>query len=190
MEASTQVLLPENEMEMVFVELPKFDKKEDALSSTADKWIYFIKQVGQLTSIPKVLADDETINHAFEVANAASLTPEEQDIQEKKARWLADHKEVEQERAEKQMAIAEKQAALAKLAQSETKLAQSETKVAQFKAEKQAALEKAEQTEKNTTLRLAKQMLQANADIALIMQVTGLNEASIKQLSESFFVQM
>jgi hypothetical protein len=33
----------------------------------ADKWIYFIKQVGYLTSIPKALVDDETISHALPI---------------------------------------------------------------------------------------------------------------------------
>jgi predicted transposase/invertase (TIGR01784 family) len=194
MELSKLVLFPYNKMEMVFVELPKFDKKESDLISMADKWIYFIKQVGNLTSIPQSLIDDETINHALEIANAASLTPEEVEIQDKKARWLADQEEVEAERqvaleklaqmkVEKQAAVAEKKAAVAekKAAVAEKKAAVAEKKAALAAlAEKQTALEKAEQSAK---LQIAKQMLQHGAEIAFIMQVTGLDEASIKNLS-------
>jgi hypothetical protein len=46
-------------------------------------------------------------------------------------------------------------------------------------AEKQSALEKAE---KSAKIQIAKQMLQANAQIAFIMQVTGLEEDLIKSL--------
>jgi predicted transposase/invertase (TIGR01784 family) len=186
METSQLVLFPYNQMEMVFVELPKFNKTESELSSMADKWIYFIKQVGHLTAIPKTLAEDKTINKALKVANAASLTPEELEIQEKKARWLADQEEAESERkaalAEKQAALAEKRAALEKLAQIEVEKQAVE-------AEKQAALEKAEKAKKtaqdaeqSAKLQIAKQMLQANVEIALIMQVTGLDEALIQKL--------
>jgi Uma2 family endonuclease len=56
--------------------------------------------------------------------------------------------------------------------------------------EKRAALEKADKAEREaletkttTTLQIVKQMLQANAEIAFIMQVTGLDKASIENLS-------
>ena len=53
-------------------------------------------------------------------------------------------------------------------------------------AEKQVALKKAEQraeAEKQAaTLRTAKQLLQANVDMSIIMQVTGLDKASIEKL--------
>ena len=44
--------------------------------------------------------------------------------------------------------------------------------------------EKNQQTETTTTLRIAKKMLQANVEIAIIMQVTGLDNASIKNLQK------
>ena len=182
METSQLVLFPYNQMEMVFVELPKFNKTESELSSMADKWIYFIKQVGHLTAIPKTLAEDKTLNQALKVANAASLTPEELEIQEKKARWLADQEEAELER---KAALAEKQAALEKLAQIKAEKQAVEAEKQAVEAEKQAALDKLAQleVEKQTALlQIAKQMLQANVEIKLIMQVTGLDEALIKKL--------
>ncbi len=201
METSQLVLFPYNQMEMVFVELPKFEKTESELSSMADKWIYFIKQVGHLTAIPKALSDDETINQALNVANAASLTPEELEIQQKKARWLADQEDAEYERkaaleklaqmeAEKQAVEAEKQAIEAVLAEKQTALKKAEKSAQDAKklAEKSAqdADKKAEksalQAEKSTKLQIAKQMVEANAEIEFIMQVTGFNHDLIKKL--------
>ena len=222
---------PYNEMEMVFVELPKFEKTESELVSTADKWLFFIKQAGRLTAVPEALTLDETINHAFKIASAAGLTLAELEIQDKKARWLIDQKEAEVKRkkaeAEKQAALVEKQVAVekaqkaetekqaalsekqvavekakkavekAKKAETEKQAALSEKQVAvekakkaetekqtaleklvQAEAEKEAALEKAEKLAK---LQIAKQMRQANVDIALIMQVTGLEKAEIEK---------
>jgi hypothetical protein len=52
------------------------------------------------------------------------------------------------------------------------------------KQETQEILEKAEAEKQAATLRTAKQMLQANVDIAIIMQVTGLDQASIEGLQK------
>ncbi len=52
-----------------------------------------------------------------------------------------------------------------------------------LKAEKQKALEKAKQAANNATYQIAKRMLQAQADVAFIQQVTGLNEDEILQIN-------
>ncbi len=57
-------------------------------------------------------------------------------------------------------------------------------KALKAEAEKQAALEKAKHAEKATKLQIAKQLLQANMDIALIRQVTGLKKMEITKLKE------
>ncbi|MDM8557672.1 hypothetical protein [Candidatus Parabeggiatoa sp. HSG14] len=50
--------------------------------------------------------------------------------------------------------------------------------------EKQAALEKAGQAEK-TLRRIVQQLLQANTDIAIIMQITGLDKAEIENMKSN-----
>ncbi len=55
-------------MELVFVELPKFQKTELQLSSMADKWIYFLKNAANLKYIPQTLNDEEAIQQAFQMA--------------------------------------------------------------------------------------------------------------------------
>jgi hypothetical protein len=51
-------------------------------------------------------------------------------------------------------------------------------------AERQAALEKVKNAEKTAKLQVAKQMLQAHADIVFIRQVTGLKKVEITKLKE------
>ncbi len=175
-------LIPYSEdMRLVFVELPKFDKKIRELKGMTDKWIYFVKNVGHLKSIPKTLANDKAINQALTIANTASLTPEELDVQQKKLMWLSDQKTnlARAERAERENAKAQKaaQEALDKAIKAEAEKQAAEV-------EKQAALEQAKNAEKAAKLQIAKQMLQANADIAFIKQVTGLKKIEITKLKE------
>ena len=131
----------------------------------ADKWIYFVKNVGHLKSIPKMLASDSAINQALTIANTAGLTPEELDVQQKKLMWLSDQK-----------------ANLVRAEQAERVAQQALEKATKAEAEKQVALENAKNAEKITKLQIAKQMLQANMNIALIKQVTGLTKMDITQL--------
>ncbi|MFB8797231.1 MAG: PD-(D/E)XK nuclease family transposase [Microcoleus sp.] len=42
-----------NELEITFVELPKFNKTLEELETLTDKWIYFMKTARTLRSVPK-----------------------------------------------------------------------------------------------------------------------------------------
>lgn len=76
------------DIELIFIELPKFKKEEDELSDITDKWIYFIKNVGKLEYIPEILGRDKEIRKAFEIANQATLSPEELEIQHKRKDYI------------------------------------------------------------------------------------------------------
>ncbi|MDM8561491.1 Rpn family recombination-promoting nuclease/putative transposase [Candidatus Parabeggiatoa sp. HSG14] len=171
------------EMRLVFVELPKFNKKLRQLKGMADKWIYFVKNVGSMKSLPKTLANDKDINQALSIANTTSLTPKELELQEKKLRWLREQKDnlARAEQAEAALEAALEKAETEKQAALEKAEAEKQAVLKKAEAEKQVALEKAEQTAK---LQIAKQMLQAHADIAFIGQVTGLKKMEITKLKE------
>jgi len=72
-----------DDVELIFVELPKFLKEENQLDNIKDKWIYFLKKAGDLTYIPESLSDP-CIEKAFETINEAALSPEELELQEKR----------------------------------------------------------------------------------------------------------
>lgn len=73
-----------DDVELVFVELPKFSLELDALKSIQDKWIYFVRNAGSLEYIPDSLASDPGINQAFTLANEAAMSQEELEIQFKR----------------------------------------------------------------------------------------------------------
>jgi predicted transposase/invertase (TIGR01784 family) len=73
-----------DDVELIFVELPKFTLTLDKLNNIHDKWIYFVKHAGKLDYIPDALMIEASINEAFGIANKAGLTQEELDAQEKR----------------------------------------------------------------------------------------------------------
>ena len=66
----------DNDIELIFVELPKFTKELNQLETLADKWIYFMKFARSLTSIPENLDDIPELHQAFYIANKAGLIRE------------------------------------------------------------------------------------------------------------------
>ncbi|NOT14943.1 MAG: Rpn family recombination-promoting nuclease/putative transposase [Methylotenera sp.] len=75
-----------DDIELIFIELPKFNKTEQELTSIQDKWLYFIKNAGNLDYLPKNL--NRELEKAFNIANEANLSEEELDIQHKKKDWI------------------------------------------------------------------------------------------------------
>lgn len=93
---------PENDMELVFVELPKFTKELNQLETLTDQWIYFIKFARwrslavavSLTSIPEILDEIPELHQAFEIANQAGLTAEELEELERREMFIYDQQGV------------------------------------------------------------------------------------------------
>nr|WP_318731881.1 Rpn family recombination-promoting nuclease/putative transposase [Roseofilum sp. Belize Diploria] len=81
---------PDNDLELVFVELPKFTKDLNQLETLADKWIYFMKFARSLTSIPESLNEIPELHQAFEIANEAGLMPEELEALERREMFIYD----------------------------------------------------------------------------------------------------
>ena len=75
-----------DDIELIFIELPKFIKTEQELETIQDKWIYFIKNAGDLNYIPDNL--EQELEKAFNVANEAGLSEEELELQHKKKDWI------------------------------------------------------------------------------------------------------
>jgi len=75
-----------DDIELVFIELPKFTKTEAELVSVQDKWLYFIKNAGDLDYIPHNL--EQELEKAFSIANEANLSAEELELQHKKRDWI------------------------------------------------------------------------------------------------------
>jgi len=81
-----------DDLELVFAELPKFDKTEDELTGDLDRWFYFLKSASSLQAVPKSMAADATIQHAFHIANKAGLSRGELDDQEHREIFIQDQR--------------------------------------------------------------------------------------------------
>ncbi|MBE9128967.1 MULTISPECIES: Rpn family recombination-promoting nuclease/putative transposase [unclassified Coleofasciculus] len=83
---------PNPEIELVFVELPKFDKELDELTTLTEKWIYFMKNTPNLDAIPNMMETVPEIQKAFRIANQANLSPQELEDLEKREIFMEDQR--------------------------------------------------------------------------------------------------
>ena len=86
----TNKLYKNEDIELVFVELPKFKKELQELENLSDKWLYFLKHCSEFTEKPRKMEEIPTLNKALEIANRANLSIEELEDIQKRALWLAD----------------------------------------------------------------------------------------------------
>jgi predicted transposase/invertase (TIGR01784 family) len=83
---------PDVELQLIFIELPKFKKTLSELNSLSDKWIYFIKEAATLDTIPDSLGEVSEIELALNIANQAKMTVEELEIVDRRGIMLQDEK--------------------------------------------------------------------------------------------------
>jgi predicted transposase/invertase (TIGR01784 family) len=83
---------PNPELELFFVELPKFHKELDDLETLTDKWIYFMKNTNQLEAVPETMGIVPEIGKALGIANQANLSYEELEDLEKREMFLEDQR--------------------------------------------------------------------------------------------------
>jgi predicted transposase/invertase (TIGR01784 family) len=83
MQEKSRFIQYSDDIELVFVELPKFNKNENELDDIKDKWIYFVKNAGKLDYIPVALKEP-CIEEALSMVNEASLSREELELQHRR----------------------------------------------------------------------------------------------------------
>jgi predicted transposase/invertase (TIGR01784 family) len=76
-----------HDIELIFIELKKFTKTQQECQGIQDDWIYFLKNAGDLTMIPKNLP--QQVLSAYEVSNEAGMSKEELEMQYKKKEWIS-----------------------------------------------------------------------------------------------------
>jgi predicted transposase/invertase (TIGR01784 family) len=110
-EEDTNYNYTDNNIKLVFVELPKFTKEVDQLETLADKWIYFMKYARTITDVPPVMDSVPEIHQAFDIANQVNLTPDELADIERREMFIYDQqgailKATKEARQEEKLAIA------------------------------------------------------------------------------------
>jgi predicted transposase/invertase (TIGR01784 family) len=82
------------EIELIFIELPKFNKQLDELETLTDKWIYFMKNAPSLEIVPSTMETVSEIQQAFAIANETNLNPEELADLEEREMFILDQQGV------------------------------------------------------------------------------------------------
>jgi predicted transposase/invertase (TIGR01784 family) len=75
-----------DDLELVFVELPKFNKSPAELETITDRWLYFVKNAGEMKVVPENMEPE--IRDAFDSVNEAALTREELELQHKQRDYI------------------------------------------------------------------------------------------------------
>jgi len=89
-EKESSVEYPISDLELVFVELPKFKVPLDSLETLTDKWIYFLQNAKDLSAVQDSMGSGAEIRQAFDIANQAGLTREELDLIERQLMYIQD----------------------------------------------------------------------------------------------------
>jgi len=82
-----------DKLKFVYIELPKFKKKEEDLVTQFDKWMFVFTHLSQLQDRPQKL-QDRIFTKLFEAAEIAKFTPEERTEYEESLKYYRDIKNV------------------------------------------------------------------------------------------------
>lgn len=89
-EKEKQFDCPDTEIELVFIELPKFSKQLAELETTAEKWIYFLKNTSTLETLPETLSAVPEIQKALKIASEDNFTEAELTQLQNQELWIQD----------------------------------------------------------------------------------------------------
>ncbi|MDO8970297.1 MAG: Rpn family recombination-promoting nuclease/putative transposase, partial [Saprospiraceae bacterium] len=77
----------------IYLEMPNFSKKEAALETNFDKWMYVLQQLPYLQNRPQAL-QERVFHKLFEAAEIAKFTPDEKTKYEESLKYYRDLKNV------------------------------------------------------------------------------------------------
>lgn len=80
-------------LKFVYIELPKFEKKEEELETHFDKWLYVFTHLSKLQSRPRKL-QERVFKKLFAAAEIAKFTPNERAAYEESLKYYRDIKNV------------------------------------------------------------------------------------------------
>ncbi|MEG3921458.1 Rpn family recombination-promoting nuclease/putative transposase [Microcoleus sp. POL10_C6] len=89
-EKEQQFECPDTAIELVFIELPKFNKELAELETTAEQWIYFLENTSTLETVPETLSAVPEIQKAFRIASKENFTQEELNELHQQELWIED----------------------------------------------------------------------------------------------------
>ncbi len=89
-ECETLLDYPMNDIELVFVELPKFSRSPDEVETLTEQWMAFFQHARSLHEVPERMSGVPALRHAFDIANQVILSAEELEVVEKQEAFIQD----------------------------------------------------------------------------------------------------
>ncbi|EIJ36556.1 Rpn family recombination-promoting nuclease/putative transposase [Thiothrix nivea] len=166
------------DLELVFIELPKFTKELPELATISDKWVYFVKNAGSLDYVPDTLQADPCIVDAFGIANQAGLTEEELEAQERRFDFLRVQRAFQDQLKD---AVEQRLLTEEKLLKKELEYRQILEKQREAEKKQEAAEARAAEAEHIKAVNIARNLLDI-LDDATIAQKTGLTVEEVSAL--------
>ena len=167
-----------DDIELIFIELPKFNKELNNLQNIKEKWIYFIKNAGSLEYIPKNMTKE--IQKAFDIANTACMSEEELEAQLKRKDFIYLQKS-SLELAEEKGIQRGKEIGLKEGIQKGKELGKEEG----LKEGKELGLKEGKELgSQQKAIEIARNLLKTGIDIEIISLSTGLTKEEIKKINE------
>jgi predicted transposase/invertase (TIGR01784 family) len=178
---------PSYDIELIFVELPKFKKQQLELETIVDKWLFFLNSARSLSAIPESMNTIPEIKKAFYIANQANLTHDELEDQEMREIFIQDQRGAItkgiQQGLQKAVQEAVEQAVQEAVEQAVQEAVEQAEQALQVAVE-QAVQVAVEQTEQQKSIEIAQKMLNL-IDDRTICQITGLSFAELEELKIS-----
>ena len=78
----------------IYIEMPKFKKSEQELVNHLEKWLFFLNNIEDLSSLPKTFKDDEILENAFDVAEFLALDEDKRFSYQRDLKARLDYKNV------------------------------------------------------------------------------------------------
>ena len=161
---NTQKVFTEK-LRFIYLEMPKFVKKEKELVTYLDKWLYVLNNLYILDKIPAKIKE-KIFSKFFEKAEIAKYTPKEREDYQKSVKATRDFKNVVETGIKDGIEIGKKQGIRIGIKEG-------------IKAGMEKGMEKGIKEEKKLT---AKAMKTKGLDMNLIIEITGLSEEEINKL--------
>ncbi|MGL5061448.1 MAG: Rpn family recombination-promoting nuclease/putative transposase [Microcoleus sp.] len=146
-------------IELIFIELPKFNKELEELETLTDKWIYFMKNTPSLDAVPQTMEAVSEIKQAFNIANEGNFSRKELADLDDREMYVLEQQNFYLQRIEEERAICRE-------------IGRKE-KIAQFR----------ELGMREKALEIARQLLNVMDDLT-ISQITGLSLEDIQNLRQ------
>ena len=150
-----------DKLTFIYLEMPKFTKREDELETMFDKWLFALSNLSKLLERPKAL-QDRIFTRLFEQAEIARFTPQERNeyVASRKEYW--DNYSIVDTAHKKGLVEGEA--------------------IGLVKGEAKGRAEGLAEGEVKKNLENARKMKELNVDISIISQVTGLSAEEIDSL--------